>query len=98
MAVQQAEVLPTRLLLQRLATTTTDVRVDAQAEAAQNKTYDASGTDSQLSPSTLDADEVLDYYVSHNTNLRRGITDEYQILENSGPLYTGGGGGGDINT
>ncbi len=74
------------------STTTTDSRVDAQAEAAQNKTYDASGIDTDLSPSTLDADEVIDYYVSHNTNLRRGITEEYQILEQKagswGPMYT----------
>ena len=68
------------------ATTTTDVSVDAQAEAAQNKTYDTSGTDSRWSPSTLDADDVIDYYVNHNTHLN-GTTEEYQILNDGEPLY-----------
>ena len=69
------------------STTTTDSRVDAQAEANQLKAYDTSGTDSRLSPSTLDADDVLDYYVNHNTNLRRAITEEYQILNDGEPFY-----------
>ena len=70
------------------STTTTDVRVDAQAEANQLKIYDASGTDSRLSPSTLDADDVIDYYVNHNTNLRSAITEEYQILNDGEPFYS----------
>ena len=69
------------------ATTTTGVRVDATAEANQLKAYDTSGTDSRLSPSTLDADDVIDYYVNHNTHLRRAITEEYQILNDREPLY-----------
>ena len=69
------------------STTTTDVSVDAQAESLQNKTYDASGTDSRWSPSTLDADDVLDYYVNHNTHLN-GTTEEYQILNRGEPLYS----------
>ena len=72
------------------STTTTDVSVDAQAEANQLKTYDASGTDSRLNPSTLDADDVIDYYVNHNTHLN-ATTEEYQILEQRngswGPMY-----------
>ena len=68
------------------ATTTTDVRVDSTAEAAQNKTYDASGTDSRWIPSTLDADDVIDYYVNHNTHLN-GTTEEYRILNDGEPLY-----------
>ncbi len=68
------------------STTTTDVRVDATAEALQDKTYDASGTDSRYSPSTLDADDVLDYYVNHNTHLD-ATTEEYQILNDGEPLY-----------
>ena len=70
------------------ATETTDVRVSAQAEANQLKAYDASGTDSRWSPSTLDADDVLDYYVNYNTNLRSAITEEYQILNRGEPLYS----------
>ena len=68
------------------STTTTTGRVSAQAEAAQNKTYDTSGTHSRWNPSDMDPDEVLDY-VSDNTNLRRGQTEEYQILNDGEPLY-----------
>ena len=53
--------------------------VDAQAEAAQNKTYDTSGTDTKRSPSTLDPDDVLDY-VGENANLRRGMEVTYAVL------------------
>ena len=54
--------------------------VDAQAEAAQDKTYTASGTDTRYSPSTLDADDVIDYYVNHNAALRRGFEVTYAVL------------------
>ena len=53
--------------------------VDAQAEAAQDKTYDTSGTDTRYSPSTLDADDVIDY-VDSNANLRRGMEVTYAVL------------------
>ena len=66
--------------------------VDAQAEANQLKAYDASGTDSRNTPSTLDADDVLDYYVNHNAALRRGFEVTYAVLvlRNGSwePLYT----------
>ena len=61
--------------------------IDAKAMAAQNKTYDTSGTNTQWSPSDLDPDEVLDY-VSHNTKLRRGIYESFAILENGEYLFT----------
>ncbi len=66
--------------------------VDAQAEANQLKAYDTSSTDSRNTPSTLDADDVLDYYVNHNAALRRGIEVTYAVLvlRNGSwePLYT----------
>ena len=65
--------------------------VDAQARANQLKTYDTSGTDSSLDPTSLYPDEVLDE-VSDNANLT-GRTDTYKILEEVGDgewdhLYT----------
>ena len=53
--------------------------VDAKAMANQLKAYDTSGTDSSLNPTTLDPDEVIDYYISHNANLN-GRSDRYKIL------------------
>lgn len=51
--------------------------------ADEDKTHDTEGT---RNGTNLDKDEVLDY-VSHNTHLRRGITEEYQILNDGEPLY-----------
>ena len=59
----------------------------ADAMAAQNKTYDTSGTNTRWSPSDLDPDEVLGF-VGHNTQLRRGIDESFAILENGGYLFT----------
>ena len=61
--------------------------IDAKAMAAQNKTYDTSGTNTKWSPSDLDADEVLGF-VGDNTKLRRGIYESFAILENGGYLLT----------
>ena len=58
-------------------------RIDAVATAKQNQTYKTSGTDSQYSPSTLDADEVIDYYVNDNANLN-GYSITYKILMEAG--------------
>ena len=63
------------------STTTKSRRIDAEAMAAQNKTYDTSGTDTKRSLSTLDAGEVIDYYVNHNAHLRRGMEVTYAVLE-----------------
>lgn len=51
----------------------------------EDKTH---GTEGTRNGTSLDKDEVLDY-VSHNTNLRGGITEEYQILADGEPLYYG---------
>ena len=58
-------------------------RIDAVATANQLQAYDTSGTDSKYSPSTLDADEVVDYYVNDNANLN-GYTITYKILVEAG--------------
>ena len=65
------------------STTTKGLHIDAEAMADEDKTHDTEGT---RNGTTLDKDEVLDY-VSHNTHLRRGITEEYQILNRGEPLY-----------
>ena len=68
--------------------TKTEVRlIEAEAMAAEDKTHDTEGTDTMFSPSDLDADEVLSE-ASHNTNLRRGQYEEYEVLEGGEPLYT----------
>ena len=61
--------------------------IDAKAMAAQNKTYDTSGTNTKWSPSTMYPDEVLGF-VGDNTKLRRGIYESFAILENGGYLLT----------
>ncbi len=71
------------------STKTKGLHIDAKAMAAQDKTYDTSGTHSRWNPSDMDPDEVLDF-VSDNTNLRRGQTETYQVLEFGEPLYTWG--------
>ncbi len=65
--------------------------VDAVATAKQDKTYDTSGTDSSLDPTSLYPDEVLDD-VSYNANLT-GRRDGFKILVEDGhggweQLYT----------
>ena len=59
-------------------TQTENYRIDADADALYQKAYDTSGTNSRLSPSTLEQGEIL-YLVGRNANLN-GFEVTYEVL------------------